>query len=421
MAVHQYIGARYVPGFKGTYSATTAYEALDVVDDGLGTSYIAKIPVPAGTPLNDPTYWMVYGSSNGAIINLQNRMTAVENDITNNIKPDITALERNILVIGNSYVGYGCADIIKGCFKNSYQHTKGGAGFLAYTGNTDDYEDAVDDAIADATIPKDSITDVLFISAMGDSRARYERTAAQFSSQLTTKLNSIMTKLKANYPNMKRAVVTLAETRDSAAFSNNKWNTVFQVHRAFKEICNECGYDYIGWSGWNTLFDSTYLQADHYHPSAAGAEVIGTWIRNAYFGKAEYKTFETVTNTANLNYGTPAATITILAEVTPDMAAVSIRRMNPTNGSAITLTAGDAVIETNGTNTIPIPPPMFATEVRTPIVASTTGNIVDMMHVQYNVDSDGKLFIEYRSNSSATVPGGALSALLLENITYKVS
>ena len=78
MAVREYIGARYVPKFVGTYSATTIYDALDVVDDGAGTSYIARKPVPAGTSLTDTEYWFVYGASSGAILNLQTRMAAAE-------------------------------------------------------------------------------------------------------------------------------------------------------------------------------------------------------------------------------------------------------------------------------------------------------------------------------------------------------
>lgn len=79
MAVHTYVGARYVPRFTGTYDATQIYEALDVVDNGLGTSYIAKKIVPAGTPLTDTDYWAIYGASSGAIINLQDQI----NEITN--------------------------------------------------------------------------------------------------------------------------------------------------------------------------------------------------------------------------------------------------------------------------------------------------------------------------------------------------
>lgn len=79
MSMHTYVGARYVPHFTGLYDVTQAYEALDVVDNGLGTSYIAKVPTPAGTPLTDTNYWFVYGSVNGQIINLQNQIDTIVN------------------------------------------------------------------------------------------------------------------------------------------------------------------------------------------------------------------------------------------------------------------------------------------------------------------------------------------------------
>lgn len=72
--VREYIGARYVPKFMGLFDITQDYEALSVVDNGQGTSYISKIPTPAGTPLTDGVYWTVYGSTNGAIINLQDQI-----------------------------------------------------------------------------------------------------------------------------------------------------------------------------------------------------------------------------------------------------------------------------------------------------------------------------------------------------------
>lgn len=84
MATRQYIGARYVPAFKGTYDATIDYDALDVVDNGSGTSYIAKIPTPAGTPLSDTTHWAVYGAANGAIVQLQNDVQALQDNFAAN-------------------------------------------------------------------------------------------------------------------------------------------------------------------------------------------------------------------------------------------------------------------------------------------------------------------------------------------------
>lgn len=75
--MRQYIGARYMPKFMGNYDATTEYEALSVVDNGMGTTYVSNKPVPAGTPLSDTDYWAVYGASNGAIINLQNQINDI--------------------------------------------------------------------------------------------------------------------------------------------------------------------------------------------------------------------------------------------------------------------------------------------------------------------------------------------------------
>lgn len=70
----RYVGARYTPDFLGTYDATRAYENFCVVDDGFGTSYISKKPVPVGTPLTDTSYWAIYGSANGAVVDLQQQI-----------------------------------------------------------------------------------------------------------------------------------------------------------------------------------------------------------------------------------------------------------------------------------------------------------------------------------------------------------
>lgn len=96
MAIREYIGARYVPRFMGTYDATQQYEALDVVDNGQGTSYISRKTTPAGTPLTDRNYWAIYGASSGAIINLQNQIDAANDRID-------TILEDKIICIGDSY------------------------------------------------------------------------------------------------------------------------------------------------------------------------------------------------------------------------------------------------------------------------------------------------------------------------------
>lgn len=75
--MRRYVGARYMPKFMGEYNPTTAYEALSVVDNGQGTSYISNKPVPAGTPLTNTLYWVIYGTTSGAILNLQEQIDAI--------------------------------------------------------------------------------------------------------------------------------------------------------------------------------------------------------------------------------------------------------------------------------------------------------------------------------------------------------
>lgn len=113
--VREYIGARYVPKFMGTHDNTQAYEALCVVDNGQGTTYISKIPTPAGTPLTNTTYWALYGASSGAIINLQNEIDDINNNTIPAIQSDVTDLmtyndaemyaafkDKKILIVGDS-------------------------------------------------------------------------------------------------------------------------------------------------------------------------------------------------------------------------------------------------------------------------------------------------------------------------------
>lgn len=203
----QYIGARYVPKFMGTYSATTQYDALSVVDDGHGTSYITKIPTPPNTPLTDTTYWALYGASSGAVLDLQTRMGVAENDITtikssilriggevddntadinslknrvSNNEDDIDVLKnavKNCIIIGDSWgVDNGTqtgwithlsnmlqADHI---YRNSY----GGSGFVASgTGVTNkkfiDLIQEIESSITD----KDSIDTVIVCGGVNDS------------------------------------------------------------------------------------------------------------------------------------------------------------------------------------------------------------------------------------------------------------
>lgn len=187
--MRQYIGARYMPKFVGTYDATTAYEALSVVDNGMGTSYISNQPTPAGTPLTDTDYWAVYGSSNGAILDLQDRMDAVEN----NIQYQHTLNNRKYVLIGDSYgTTYGSVTGWKDQFisrlslsaSDYYAACENGYGFYA------GFESLLD------TLPDDDdVTDVLIIGGTNDIQY-----VANNKATLISNIGSCIAKANTKYP-----------------------------------------------------------------------------------------------------------------------------------------------------------------------------------------------------------------------------
>lgn len=138
MALHQYIGARYVPRFLGVYDATTIYEALDVVDNGLGTSYISRKTVPAGVPLTNTEYWAIYGASSGAIINLQNQIDDINAEVKllqKGVWTQSEMSEKTVIMIGDSWGTTGAGmtnnwiDRLSPYFGTVYSNAHGGYSF----------------------------------------------------------------------------------------------------------------------------------------------------------------------------------------------------------------------------------------------------------------------------------------------------
>ena len=143
--MRQYIGARYTPKFMGNYDATQTYEALSVVDNGLGTTYITKIPTPAGTPLTDTTYWAIYGASSGAIINLQNQIDdmkdgSLSGSLQNQITNEVNIRKRLINVLDYGADPTGNTDSTSAfnaafaALPNTNEFTPGGNGFYIPSG-----------------------------------------------------------------------------------------------------------------------------------------------------------------------------------------------------------------------------------------------------------------------------------------------
>lgn len=80
MATRQYIGARYVPKFGGSWNINTAYEPLTIVQDANGNSYTSKVKVPAGIQLSNTNYWYQSANFNAQIEQLRDDVQTALSD-----------------------------------------------------------------------------------------------------------------------------------------------------------------------------------------------------------------------------------------------------------------------------------------------------------------------------------------------------
>ena len=177
MALHQYIGARYVPKFYENSLGTSAWEAgviyepLTIVTYN-GNSYTSKKLVPAniGNPSVNTSYWVATGVFNQQLGTLENRVTELEQTAIRNIK------HRRFVIIGDSYLeGYTPDGHVTGWGTlfaqylglNASQYElqyRGGAGFVSNSQGKSFVDLIGDSAISDP----DTVTDVIVAGGAND-------------------------------------------------------------------------------------------------------------------------------------------------------------------------------------------------------------------------------------------------------------
>lgn len=290
----QYIGARYVPKFMGTFDPTQAYENMCVVDNGLGTSYISKIPTPAGTSLTDTTYWAIYGASSGAIINLQNQIGDLTDlnttdkdslvDAINENVSDMQALSyylnnRKVIVLADSYGSYknannkNMADIAADLTGLDIEFLRtGGTGFVA---------DGIKTFLAligTSTANPDDITDIVVCGGANDYSAL--ATAAQLKSAIAT----FCTYCRTTFPNLKKIAI-MANSIVFGSWSSYKgaYDRVFTT-AAYQDGAIENGAIFIENSQY-IMHDTRILDhADWCHPAGDGVDVLGAYLASVLMG-----------------------------------------------------------------------------------------------------------------------------------------
>lgn len=286
MEVRQYIGARYTPKFVGLWDSTTQYNALEVVDNGSGTSYIARKTVPAGTPLNNTEYWFVYGASSGAIIDLQNRMSTAENDIDDLqdetsyvISKGSHLANRKIMLIGDSYSLTGQAyaswhtlfENLTGTTCTKYADN--GGGFVA-SGQLGKFKDVFDNA---PIVP--GLTDIIVCGGANDNTAH---NAGATQAAVTDAIESFGAAVYAKYPDVNIHIGFIGGSKDAVYIS-----PLATALNAYRDGANLIGANFIDASDALKLSD---VMSDYLHPTTAGMNIIVQYIIAGVLGNV-YHTY----------------------------------------------------------------------------------------------------------------------------------
>lgn len=283
MAIREYVGARYVPRFMGTYNASQIYEALDVVDNGIGTSYIAKKTVPAGTALTNTEYWFVYGATSGAILNLQNQIDALDGRV-DHLE---TLAGRYFLLVGDS-LGKGYTPGVPSTdWKGWVYYTKqrieamGGQCYAAsnhgggFACANDWYTNLSTDS--DLAAIKDQITDVVILGGTNDIGVNDVTYA-----MLTTGINTFFTWARSYFPNAEFKLGILTSVLVSV--SNSASRTIQQYRAASKY-----GVAYL--ADLENLFSNLdYVSSDNVHLTQEGYAVLSPYVFDCIInGHTNYK------------------------------------------------------------------------------------------------------------------------------------
>lgn len=89
-----YIGARYVPLMGGEWNQQNAYEPLVIVTYQ-GNSYTSNTFVPAGTDINNTTYWTLTGNYNGQVAQYREEVQELQKDLTG-LQTDVDVLTKGL-------------------------------------------------------------------------------------------------------------------------------------------------------------------------------------------------------------------------------------------------------------------------------------------------------------------------------------
>lgn len=290
MATRQYIGARYVPKFVGTWDANTSYEPLSIVQDANGNSYTSKQTVPAGTPLSNTTYWVMSANFNAQIEQLTDEINAIQEDVNGNTDK-IDALRgvvragQNIVFIGDSWTYGTGATLATRKFSSvcasklgltEYNYGRGQAGFTV-ANNT--FLSLVEEANRQmSSTEKANTAFVVILGGVNDIRNMGTNTESDYANAVATCVARACTVFT-------NAVIVLAQATQKrfTTASYVQWTWIDAADRLVMEKLTTPRVKILHHIG-KLLFGTPYYLDDELHPNATGHQMLGGFLANFILG-----------------------------------------------------------------------------------------------------------------------------------------
>lgn len=367
-ALQTFVGPRILIKFAGAWEQAQAYEYMTAVYDSAYQSWVSKCDVPAGTPLAEGDYWIKWSDPNAQFQLLQQTVQTFDERITNNangLASEISnreaavseerqarisadkATKRNALYIGNSYAAgvgatnSGLFNLTKDMFDNAWLFAGSGSGFIDTSRSEGpNFPTLLANAIASDQFDNDEITDVVIIGAWGESRIIADGNITALQTGITNFANTA----KNAFPNLKRMVYYWAESRKINNIGQSSLGNEFAVHIDSEWLFGKSGIEYIGWGGFNILFNQNAFSNDNYHPNEFGYSVLANGFRSAWNGALVYKPIQ---NTVSVDMSTiiSGLTTSMTCTLSPDTIRIDPQPINAAN-------VADSYTKPNAMNTI---------------------------------------------------------------------
>lgn len=335
MALHQYIGARYVPYYyensldptSTEWEPNVEYEALTVVTLPNQHSYISKKTVPdtVGSPALNADYWLDTGSDNAYIQNLQDQIDAIVDELT---LAKTSAKNPKMLLFADSYgmtpnASTHWTDEIIALYPDSQQSSTPAIGFVTETALDptlcfiEKLKDFYNNMTADERL---EISDIVVCGGWNDARQLHM--GYKTETDLVNAINAFIAFADTNFPN---AIVHIGFIAWGSSDNTNEPMPISYLNSACACYENTRKSNARVLNGVGSVMRNTaLLDSTYFHPNTTGGEVLGKAILRAMYGGFTYKYMKSLSNSdvtwLNGNTGTVAG----FMEVDDDLVTIYI-------------------------------------------------------------------------------------------------